>query len=150
MTQVKPNYEEQRFLSRRARLVQAWPLVGAILLGLTAGLVVWMYFTNPLLVDPFRVLARLQTDTIPGPTLRLMAALVPILVLLCVALAIALLVFAYASFANERRYLAIVQRSLGGTEGRGQGPAAPANDPLRDAEASDPSLGRDGPGLRGP
>ncbi len=103
--------EERQFLIRRKRLLRAWPVVLAVLLGLVVGLGLWLYCTNPLLLNPYAVLARLEADALPHATLALMAASLPILALACLALVSALLALAQAAFSNERRYLAILERT---------------------------------------
>ena len=65
----------------------------------------------PLLANPVIVLSRLEDDSIPVSTMALSAAMVPILVLLCLLLTLALVLFAFVAFAHERRYLAIIERS---------------------------------------
>lgn len=104
--------EEMRFVTNRRRFVQGWPVVGAILLGLVISLGVWLFLTKPLLANPFIVLSRLKSDSIPASTLTLMAGLLPIAVLMCMALVITIVLFAFASFTNEKKYLAMVQQIL--------------------------------------
>lgn len=109
--------EDRRFLAGRARRVRTWPYVGGALLCLAFGLGLWLFVSKPLLANPFVVLSRLESDSIPDSTLTLMAALLPVTVLMCVLLVIAILLFAFSAFALERRYLAMVQRR--------DGPSAP-------------------------
>lgn len=102
--------EDLRFLAKRARLVQAWRYVGAILLAMIVGLGMWLFLSKPLLANPFTVMERLQSNAIAESTIALMAGMLPIVVLMCIALAVAVVLFAFAAFSNEKKYLAIIQR----------------------------------------
>jgi hypothetical protein len=109
---VEVTDDEARFLVRRRRLVRAWPFAGAFLICMIIGLGVWLFLTRPLLANPFAVLSMLRGDSIPASTLALMAGLLPIAVLMCLTLAIAIVLFTFASFFNERKYLTMVQRIM--------------------------------------
>lgn len=104
--------EEMRFVTKRRRFVKAWPLVGTILISLAIGLGVWLFLSKPLLANPFTVLSKLKSGSIPHSTLVLMAGILPIVVLMCIALVITIVLFVFASFNNERKYLAMVQRII--------------------------------------
>lgn len=101
---------ELRFLATRQQLARAWPWVGAAMLGTIIVCAAWLYLRVPLLVNPFAVAAQLRDGSLSAATVTLMAGLLPLAVLACLILALALLAFGYAAFANEKRYLAIVQR----------------------------------------
>lgn len=102
--------QEARFLAKRTGFLKAWPYVGAALLVGLAGFVGWLVWFAPLLANPFVVLSRLQDDAIAPSTMALSAALLPIVVLMCLFLAMAVVLLMFAAFANERKYQAIVQR----------------------------------------
>jgi len=101
---------EKAFPARRAKRVRTWPVVGAVLLFTLAVLGAWLFVTRPLLADPFTVLARLDAGSIPPSMLTLMAGLLPVVVLLCLVLAAAIVLLVYAAMVNERRHLAIIRR----------------------------------------
>lgn len=110
------SHEEQRFVQRRSTLLRTWRYVGAILLATLIGLGVWLYLSKPLLANPFIVMTRLKADSIPESTLTLMAAMLPVVTLACIAIAVIAIVFVYAAFANENKYLTIIQRESRRTE----------------------------------
>ena len=105
--------QETRFLAKRTRLVNAWRYVGVVLLISLAGLGGFLFWFAPLLANPFTVLTRLSTDSIPPSTMALSSAMLPIMFLTCMLLALAIVLFAFAAISNERKYLAIVQRLTG-------------------------------------
>lgn len=103
--------EEQRFLVKRARLVRTWRYVGAILLLMLIGLGIWLFLTMPLLANPLIVMEQLKSDSIPESMLMLMASMLPIVVLMCLALAVTTVLFTFAAFSNEKKYLKLIQRN---------------------------------------
>lgn len=105
--------KEQEFLAKRAKFIKAWPVVGGMLLCLLMGLGIWLFMFRPLLANPFFVLSELKNQSIVASNLSLMASLLPIAVLMCLALTLIILLFAFVAFANERRHIAVIQRLVG-------------------------------------
>lgn len=101
--------KDQRFLAKRIRLVRAWRYVGTILLFMLPGLGLWLFLSKPLLSNPFVVMTLLKNNAISESTMVLMAAMLPVAVLMCIALAVAVVLFAFAAFSNEKKYLQIIQ-----------------------------------------
>jgi hypothetical protein len=58
--------------------------------------------------NPFVVLSRLNSGSVPVSTMALMAGLSPVVVLMCIVLAITIVLFAFAAISHEKRYLAII------------------------------------------
>jgi uncharacterized membrane protein (UPF0182 family) len=107
--------KERLFLAKRAKLVQAWPLIGSVLLCLVIGLGVWLILVRPFLANPFVVFSQLNTHSIGASDLALMAAILPIMVLMCIALTIAIVLFAFVALKNEKRHMAVIQRLVSST-----------------------------------
>ena len=98
----------RRHMERRKRLVRVFPLVfGALLLLLAAG-EAWLLLKSPLLANPFHVMERVRADTLDPGTASLMAAMLPIMVQMCMLLALAVVAFSFAAWNNERRLLAMI------------------------------------------
>ena len=112
--------EEHRFLSKRSRLLQAWRYVGTILLVILIGLGIWLLLSKPLLANPFIVMARLKSDSIPDSTMALMAGILPVVVLMCIVLAVTVVLFVFAAFYNEKKYLKIIRRESHGASSNQQ------------------------------
>jgi hypothetical protein len=74
-------------------------------------LAVYLFWRVPMLSNPFAVLSRLEANSIPESTLAVSAVLLPMLLIVCLILAFAIVLMAFAHFANERRYLRMI-RSL--------------------------------------
>jgi hypothetical protein len=102
--------DEERFVKSRAKRVRSWPIVGALLLTILLGLAVWLVTFAPMLANPVAAQARLEADAIPCATLALSAAILPLVVMLCLLVALALLLFVFVAFARERRYLTLIEK----------------------------------------
>jgi len=110
--------QEAQFLANRTKLANAWRYVGVVLLVSLASLAGWLFWYVPLLANPFLVLTRLQDDSIPQSTMALATALLPIMVLTCLFVTMVIVLFIFATFANERKYLSIVQKVTGDLDRR--------------------------------
>lgn len=112
--------QEQRFLDRRRQLLRAWSIAGPLLLVTLIGLCVWLFLAVPLMFNPFEVAARLESGALETVTLQIMALFLPLaMLMLCVLLVIVLLLL-FAALANDRKYLALIERCLangGGQDG---------------------------------
>jgi hypothetical protein len=100
---------EAAFLARRQRLTRWWTPVGWSLLIGIGGMLGWMSWRTPLLVNPQLVIASLEQDAIPQSTLRLMAGLLPVAWLLCFLLLAALVLCQFAAISTEKRLLRIIE-----------------------------------------
>lgn len=103
--------EERRFLAKRGRLVKTWPYVGGGLLAMLVASAAWTVRNRPLIANPVAVRERLESGDLADSTVSTMAALLPAVVLLCFSLAVVMVLFAFYSFSNERRYLALIRRA---------------------------------------
>jgi hypothetical protein len=82
--------------------------MGPLCLLFICGLWLWLYLHSPLLVNPFEIASRLENETLESSILPLMALMLPIIVLACFGLLIAIIVFMYAVFSNEKTYMEII------------------------------------------
>lgn len=106
MKQLQP--DQEAFLRRRRALVRAWPFVGG---GLLAALVLfssWLFVRNPLLINPMEIVQRLEGGGLDPSTLMTMAGLLPLMFLSCIFLLFVLILFTFAKFRTESRYLALL------------------------------------------
>lgn len=112
MSRLEPS--ERAFVEKRARLVGSWPPIGFASIGLLFGLAAWLWLSAPVLVDPWFVLDGLESGAFSEGTIRLMAAMLPVVVLLCLLVVLVSLLLAFAVFSNERRLIALIRRLLDG------------------------------------
>ncbi|MCP3867091.1 MAG: hypothetical protein GY703_03165 [Gammaproteobacteria bacterium] len=102
--------KEQDFVERRRRLIRLWPWVAVFLLVLLGLLTAWLMLKNPMLTNPLEVADRLAANSIDRVTLETMALLLPVVMLLCLSMVAVIILYGFAMFGNEKRYLAIVDR----------------------------------------
>lgn len=102
--------KEKMFLDKRLKYVIMWPLMGTVLLCLVLGFGRYLFLFKPLFSNPFAVMSRLDSNSIPSSTLTLMAGLLPIAVLTTLFLLVVIVLFCFAAFANEKKYITLVRR----------------------------------------
>ena len=82
--------------------------MGPMLLAAVFGLVLLLKFNTPQLIDPYEVLARLESGAIDQTSLETMAVLLPVMVILVSLMLVILVAIMYMAFSNEKKYLKIV------------------------------------------
>jgi uncharacterized BrkB/YihY/UPF0761 family membrane protein len=108
---MKLNQQQNSFLEKRRKLVKSWSYVGPLMMLLVLGLAAYVYVKSPLLINPYEVLARLQSGSIEQSTLMTMAVILPIVFITVCFLLIVLIVMLYAAIANEKKYIEILNGS---------------------------------------
>ncbi|MHB9023510.1 MAG: hypothetical protein ACYC7E_04965 [Armatimonadota bacterium] len=88
--------------------MRLWPYAGGLALAILVGVFVWLWLRTPLLVNPYTVMDRLQAHTLDADLLPIMAVMLPVMMLICLFLLLALIAFGFAMMGRERQYLAII------------------------------------------
>lgn len=104
------NETELRFLHKRRQLLKYWPFAGGFTLLLLGMLIAWMFWSSPLLVNPYLVWNELQRGGLDDSQLQIMAGLLPVIMLLVLLLTLTVILFAYTVLRNEKREIAIIDR----------------------------------------
>lgn len=99
-----------RFLKKRKTFSRTWNFVAIGLLLALGTLFLWLFFKSPNMVNPFHVVSQIKADTLENSTLLLMATLFPITVCFCIFITAICIIFGFAVFANERRYIRIIEK----------------------------------------
>lgn len=102
--------QELSFVARRERLTAYWVVVGGALLLLLGALGVWLWVRVPYLVDPWAVAEGIRTGSLPESTMALMAAMLPVVVLMLLGVVAVGVLLASVAVSNERRLIRIIQR----------------------------------------
>jgi hypothetical protein len=103
---------DKAYLKKRDMLVRAWPVAGAILLAALLLLLGWILWRSPYLLNPYAMMQRIREGAIDQGMLKLMAGTLPVAFLSILALMGAMVAFAFAAFANEKRHLRIIRGLL--------------------------------------
>jgi hypothetical protein len=101
--------QQKTFLDKRAKMVRIWPRVGALLIAVEIGLAGWLFWKHPLLINPQAVASRLRAGSLPDSTLSIMAAFLPFIMLVCLALLAVLILFSFIALANEKKHIEIIR-----------------------------------------
>ena len=125
MTTPKPNPKELTgppkdllaendlaFLQMRRRFLRFWKIAGVSTLVFLVALFSWLYFKVPNLVNPFHVQRQIESNALTPSALKVMAALMPLMMVLAFFLSVAIILFGFLAYANENRYLRILDSLL--------------------------------------
>ncbi len=104
---------ELLFVEKRERLTKHWPAFGVGILLLLIVLACWLWLKTPYLLNPWAVGVGLENGTLPESTMALMAVMLPIVMLMFLLFACAVVVLLFVGFANERRLIRLLRREKG-------------------------------------
>jgi type VI protein secretion system component VasF len=100
---------QKAFLKKRMKMVHSWPIAGIMIIFLELGLAAWLLWKHPLLINPQAVMSKLRSGSLPDSTLSLLATFLPFVVIVCLGLLAALILFAFLALANEKKHMDIIQ-----------------------------------------
>lgn len=101
---------ESLFVEKREKLTKLWPAFGFGILSVLAAFAFWLWIESPHLINPWVVKVSLENGTLPESMMVLMAAMLPIMMLIFLSFAGAMVVLAFAAFSNERRLIQLLRR----------------------------------------
>ena len=108
---MKFKQSDSEFLQHRKQLNSVWGSIIPLLIGVLVILYGFLWFTAPMLVNPFAVMNRLQADTVDITTLQTMAVMLPMVFGLLCAVMLVLVGFVHQTIKTERRYQSIITNS---------------------------------------
>jgi hypothetical protein len=100
------------FLQMRRRFLSFWKIAGFSTLVFLAALFFWLFFKAPNLVNPIHVQRQIESNALTLSALKVMAVLMPLMAAVAFFLAAAIILFGFSAYANERRYLKIIEALL--------------------------------------
>ena len=102
------------FLQMRRRFLRFWKIAGFSILVFLSVLFFWLFFKVPNLVNPFHVQRQIDSNALTPSALKVMAVLMPLMMALAFFLAAAIILYGFSVYANEQRYLKIIDSLLTG------------------------------------
>jgi hypothetical protein len=102
------------FLQMRRRFLGFWKIAGFSTLVFLGALFSWLFFKAPTLVNPIHVQRQIESNALSLSALKVMAVLMPLMAAVAFFLAAAIILFGFSAYANERRYLKIIETLLTG------------------------------------
>ena len=105
------------FIKKRIILVRWWSIAGSVMLAVLGGLMLWLFVRVPNFINPLHVAGQLQAGTLEQTSLEIMAVILPIVVLGLLLVCVVMISFGFVVFANERRYIQIIEEIQGGGDG---------------------------------
>ncbi|WP_404356996.1 hypothetical protein [Methylotuvimicrobium sp. KM1] len=104
--------QERDFIEKRRRLTRYWPIGAGLLLASLAALSIWLWNYSPYLANPYYVIDRLESGKTDAGMMEMSAVLLPRMTLTVIVLLGLAVVMGFASFANEKKYQAIISKLM--------------------------------------
>jgi hypothetical protein len=120
--------KDLKFIEIRRRFLRSTYKMGFLLSAFLAGLFLWLLFTMPDMINPFHVQRQISSNALSVSFLKVMAVLLPLMVLMAFFLAASIILFGFSAFANERHYLKIIDSLLAGQPREDSLPTATGKD----------------------
>lgn len=105
-----------KFIQIRRRFVKSFYKMGFLLAVFLTGLFLWLLFKVPDMINPFHVQRLISSNALSVSALKIMAVLMPLMVLVAFFLAASIILFGYSAVANERHYLKIIDSLMTGRQ----------------------------------
>ncbi|MBN2894830.1 MAG: hypothetical protein JXK05_02940 [Campylobacterales bacterium] len=102
--------EEEALLAKRARRLKSWPYVGGGLLGLLGACGLWLWVKVPYLINPWALGDAIRGGSLSESTVLLLASMLPVVLLMLLLFAVAVVGLIFAAFANERKLIEMIRR----------------------------------------
>ncbi len=113
--------QEKAYIEKRIKFARSWPVAGMIMILVLAIIGIWLFWTRPLLINPWFVLSQLKADAMPESTLIIMAAILPVSMLMCMVSVVVFILIGFSVFSKERKYISIIHRLIAEQTGKSEG-----------------------------
>jgi hypothetical protein len=112
------NQQQIRFLEKRRKLIQAWRVVGPMLLLVIVIFVIFQFQKTPLLINPFEVITGLESGSIKQSTIEIMAVILPVMFIAVSLLLVIIVIMMFTVISNEKKYIEIIERLINAKSGK--------------------------------
>jgi len=131
--------KDLKFLQMRRRFLKSSKLIGLLSSLVLTVLFLWLFFKVPNMINPIQVERQITSNALSASALKIMAVLLPLMVLVAFFMAASIILFGFWAFANERQYLKIIDLLLTGQQPEGSLPA-PAGKDLKETKRRKPAV----------
>ncbi|MGC1403106.1 MAG: hypothetical protein WA974_09285 [Thermodesulfobacteriota bacterium] len=131
--------KDLRFLQMRRRFLKSFSLMGLLFSVFLIVLFLWLFFKVPTMINPIQVERQITSNALSASALKIMAVLLPLMVLVAFFMAVSIILFGFWAFANERQYLKIIDSLLAGQQPEGSLPASTGKD-LKETKRKKPAV----------
>jgi hypothetical protein len=131
--------KDLRFLQMRRRFLESSNLIGLLFSLFLTVLFFWLFFEVPNMINPIQVERQITSNALSASALKIMAILLPIMVLVAFFMAASIILFGFWAFANERQYLKIIDSLLTGQRPESSLPE-PAGKDLKETKRRKPAV----------
>jgi hypothetical protein len=121
--------KDLRFIQMRQSFLRPSNYIGFSFLVFLAVIFLWLFFKAPNLINPFEVERQIAANALSASTIKVMATLLPLMVMVAFFLTVSIILFGFWAFANERHYLKIIETLMPGRAKEGKGPDIQQKDP---------------------
>lgn len=106
---MKLSQADKAFIEKRESTAKYWPLFGTVLLILIVAYGAWLWMKIPHLINPWHVIERFETGTLPESTMGVMAVMLPIVMAVLLVFAFVVVLLWFIPFRNESRLIRLVK-----------------------------------------
>jgi hypothetical protein len=104
--------DDHNFLKKRKRLIAIWNSIAVIMLIALVTIFSWIYIQVPYLANPLFVAEALKHNEIQESVMATSAITLPVVFITLFVTVGIFVLFGFAIFSNEKRYLSIIERLL--------------------------------------
>jgi peptidoglycan biosynthesis protein MviN/MurJ (putative lipid II flippase) len=100
-------------IGRRRKFVKSGPIVSGLCLVVVIGFGIWLYISQPQLINFVEVARQIENGSLDQLTIELMAVMLPIAILMCLVILAGVAGLGWVWLSSERRYLRIIDELSG-------------------------------------
>lgn len=100
--------KQQRLILRRKTLTALWKWVGPACLLLIVGVLGYLFYRTPLLMNPYFLIEQIEGGTLPETTIYVSAVVGSLAFLACGILMLCIIILLFGAVANEKKLLNII------------------------------------------
>ena len=101
---------DKGFIEKREKRAKYWPFFGIASLAAIVAYGAWLWLRVPYLIDPWHTIEQLEAGQLSESTMAVMAAMLPLVVMLLLGVVFVVVLLWFVPFRNERRLIRMVRQ----------------------------------------